>query len=527
MENYVIEMDELFTDSCAKSIAESLIQMFDVIIGYKDESVKEFIKNYIPEVSEFFIERIEGFKNNRYAYNSCKINEKRRSYLQLLEDIRNEEDLKNKNKLNKKATEMMYTLTGEYNSGIYNLSGLLILIDDSVSLDDIFIIRKAIGEEEQAIYESIHKLESIVMIMLGTASYAMDIDFKKEGKLTNNMYNVSPNIVSRIKNIRCFQEVKNGLINIDGPLEEYCYIFEICQMIDLLYVRKQLAFQKILIALHFLRCSPEYDAFYEECSNVLIKILSELLYCGEIYKIYLQEGYFDESVEAKDRGAHDYTTRISIILRMENEDIYILRIDLPHKGENAIHLNFEEVVGDSIIPSGIPFQFNEYKDVLKMLSDEEIQCLFYEMHNQYWFRTKAKSNIKKLKLEQKIEKKVIKIFDIQSHKDIPIESVQAGEFNDYLEELKKYILRFGLIEGNLLCFTKGTIDYQAETMKIRKLQNISWEIGKKILSDVDKNVYSIIKNSDLAEVFRGVLGENVQIDGSTSILDIWDMILKI
>ena len=244
MENYVIEMDELFTDSCAKSIAESLIQMFDVIIGYKDESVKEFIKNYIPEVSEFFIERIEGFKNNRYAYNSCKINEKRRSYLQLLEDIRNEEDLKNKNKLNKKATEMMYTLTGEYNSGIYNLSGLLILIDDSVSLDDIFIIRKAIGEEEQAIYESIHKLESIVMIMLGTASYAMDIDFKKEGKLTNNMYNVSPNIVSRIKNIRCFQEVKNGLINIDGPLEEYCYIFEICQMIDLLYVRKQLAFQK-------------------------------------------------------------------------------------------------------------------------------------------------------------------------------------------------------------------------------------------------------------------------------------------
>lgn len=104
---------------------------------------------------------------------------------------------------------------------------------------------------------------------------------------------------------------------------------------------------------------------------------------GEVYKIYLQEGYFNEKVIPENRGADDYTTRVSIIMRMENEDIYILRIDLPHKGETAIHLNLEETVEDAILPSGVPFSYDEYKELLDLMSDNDKDILFYEMHELY------------------------------------------------------------------------------------------------------------------------------------------------
>ncbi len=515
-------MDNLFDDSCAKSIAESLIVLYKAGVIPKDEAVARFVDKYLPEKAKYFKRIIEGIKNNRYTYTSAKIEERSEYYVQLLHEIAESDDLEAERKT-EEAHDFKKSIKGEFNTGIYSLCRLLIDIDESLSIDEAFILNKSYGIEESAIYDSIHKNESICMIMLGTAQFSMDMNYKNDGELRGDYYNVSGNATSIIKNIRAFQEIKNG---IDKLSDDRCYVFEINQLIDFMRIRKQFVLQKLLIALHFLRCSPEYKDSYKEWSYNLINIISSIIYRGEIYKIYLQEGYFDETINVQNRGADDYTTRLSIIMAMENEDMFILRIDLPHKGENMIHLNMEEVVGDSVIPAAMPFSYLDQKNTLDLLTEEEKAKLFFEMHNMYWFRTEAKTNIKKAGLSSSTNEAIEKLFKEQSHKSISITPSMETEFNSYMEELKKYIVRFGVEEGNLLAFTRETIDYQNEILKVRKIQDIYRNVNRVILEDVEENKQSTISYNNVARMFAGII-VNEDAAEANSVIDVWNVLQKI
>ena len=109
-----------------------------------------------------------------------------------------------------------------------------------------------------------------------------------------------------------------------------------------------------------------------------------------------------------------------------------------------------------------------------------------------WFKTNAKKNIKMLNLKSSMKEKLIRLFFAQSHKNISIEPKEKHEFNDYLEELKKYILRFGLSESNLLVYNRCSIDYQREVLKIREIQYVYSLFGRMIICDADNNSYGII-----------------------------------
>ncbi len=52
------------------------------------------------------------------------------------------------------------------------------------------------------------------------------------------------------------------------------------------------------------------------------------------------------------RGSDDATTRFSIIFSACNDDVYLLRIDLPHKGEEKLHLNMQELINGKLLATG-------------------------------------------------------------------------------------------------------------------------------------------------------------------------------
>lgn len=104
-------------------------------------------------------------------------------------------------------------------------------------------------------------------------------------------------------------------------------------------------------------------------------------------------------VEGQEKTSNDATTRLSIIFSARNDDIYILRVDLPHKGEKSFHINMEEVVGDKIIATGYPIDLRDAVDLREKL-DEKYNELFFEMDGKAWFRSEFKSLLKKIELSR-------------------------------------------------------------------------------------------------------------------------------
>lgn len=253
----VIQMDELFDDACAKSLAESLIQMYSINVKYTENSIQSFVRKYLPEKADYFIAIQQDLKDNRYTYTSYNILRNESFYNKIIQKIKTFGDIEKCLEEIDEAHEMKSTLKGEFNAGIHNLCGLLIMIDESDIIDDDIFLNKSYGNQEKAVYESIDKLGLLVTIMHGTAEFTMRMDYKKYGTLNGCFYNVSANYVSRIKNIRAFQEIRSSLPELPSKNDgNYCYQLEIRETIDLFFIRKQLALQKLLIALHFLRCSP-------------------------------------------------------------------------------------------------------------------------------------------------------------------------------------------------------------------------------------------------------------------------------
>ena len=68
--------------------------------------------------------------------------------------------------------------------------------------------------------------------------------------------------------------------------------------------------------------------------------------------------------KAANRCSDDNTTRMQLIFSLENnDDIYILRIDMPHKGEEKLHINMEECIESGVVASGFPLKFDGEKSL--------------------------------------------------------------------------------------------------------------------------------------------------------------------
>ena len=111
-----------------------------------------------------------------------------------------------------------------------------------------------------------------------------------------------------------------------------------------------------------------YCAFVSFCSSLLIATLSDEKYqkslldmmCfflqnfhnAYIFRIEIPVTPLNENLEVENRGSEDHTTRMKIYLFDRKRVPYVVRVDMPHKGdgnENKLHFNVETIDGDSAL----------------------------------------------------------------------------------------------------------------------------------------------------------------------------------
>jgi len=109
-----------------------------------------------------------------------------------------------------------------------------------------------------------------------------------------------------------------------------------------------------------------YCAFVSFCSSLLIATLSDEKYQDSlldmmcfflrefhnayIFRIEIPAAPLDEKLSIEDRGSNDHTTRMKIYLYDQKRVPYVVRVDMPHKGdgnENRLHFNVETIDGET------------------------------------------------------------------------------------------------------------------------------------------------------------------------------------
>lgn len=113
------------------------------------------------------------------------------------------------------------------------------------------------------------------------------------------------------------------------------------------------------------RIMQGYCAFVSFCSSLLIATLSDKKYSDSlldmmcfflynfhnsyIFRIEIPQSPLNEQKSIEKRGSKDQTTRMKIYLYDSKRVPYVVRVDMPHKGdvdENKLHFNVERLDGD-------------------------------------------------------------------------------------------------------------------------------------------------------------------------------------
>lgn len=464
-----INLSEIMEDSCCKSLTMSLRSMYCVEMKPQKNQAIQFLSKYLPEYRDVLSAYL-GQKHEDYVFVTDKILEKReRLRREYSNKIINDEDI-DENLLEVLIDEeRALRYTNLFNSGIYNLATLLSIIDKCIQSDDELLYENSIGKYKTGENILTEKTNMLCLVHLGVSTFVIEADQNKGLFQWNKHYNVASNMHQIMANHRRYECGKAFWVEKcpEILLERDGFLSDMLLMIDLYRVRKQCILEKIMIAFIYVFRSPEYDEGIRQYAHTLVSLLNEIMVCGEIHKLYLQEGYYNV-YSGTEKTSNDATTRMSIIFSTKNEDIYIVRIDLPHKGQEFFHINMEEVVGEKILPVGYPITYDMLKNLDLNLDQELFDDLFFEMNDRVWFRTEFGKNVKRKVIDPQLRQQLENLFHQQSHISITVEDNCINQVT-FMEEVKVYLKRMSITESACFSFGKMDIAYAREIKKIRGL----------------------------------------------------------
>ncbi len=233
---------------------------------------------------------------------------------------------------------------------------------------------------------------------------------------------------------------------------------------------------KILMALICIFKSYEYSETIRNFAKTLIDILQEIMYCGEIHKVYIQMKELNKEIPVEKRGSRDATTRFSIIFSASNEDIFLLRIDLPHKGVNKLHINMQEKAAGKMIETGIPYDAVENDKMIREIAGDDFDSLFFGINHHIWFRSEFLNKVDQLKAGKDKKEKLFKLFRDRSHYSIDCSESSEEQYDEFVGELSDFLQRFKLSRNVLCSFDKNSLDMENEIYEIRRQQCILKEL---------------------------------------------------
>lgn len=505
-----VNLSDIIGDNCANSFVLAFRSMFCTEFIPKTNQAKKLISTYLKEyehiILSFFDEQIDDY---------CFVTN---TLLRKREMIDNK--IKNIDKYSKKVDEdeierlfeekSLLEYTQLFNSGIYNLGMILSLIDECIGIDLELLYANSLGNYSEGDLLLVEKMRMLPTIHLGVSSYIIEFNQINQQFNWNKHYNVAPNMQYIIKNQRKYQCCKSYLVQNNPRILSIgdCFLSDILLLIDLYRVKQQCTLEKFMVSLLFIAMSPEYDEWMQQYAYTIVDILNEIMFCGEIHRLYLQEGYYNTMSNAE-KTSKDATTRMSIVFSANNDDIFVLRVDLPHKGENSFHINMEEVVGDTILPTGYPMTYLEFNKLIPNCDKKVFDDLFFVLDEQIWFRTKFETILKHENITAELQEKFKKLFRQQAHISITTKMQEENECENqiaFVDEVKKYLKRLAVPESYYLSFGKDDIAYPKEIRKVRGLFQMEKYILKLIIAKSDCRV----KAKEIIDLFEKYM--DIEID---------------
>lgn len=312
---------------------------------------------------------------------------------------------------------------------------------------------------------------------------------------------IVPEIIEIIENdisiLYIMQEVQKQDDTIDGmfPWDELTddeYPVDVMALLfDAMVIKKQIDVLGVTTST-FLVIQEENASWQEKIfAKAMLSIYRKVLYFGKVEKIYSQIGKLKKSAEERDSS--DCTTRLQIIFSLHNNDKYILRVDMPHKGQPIVHINMNESVrGENyskIAP--VAFPFLDESDIFKKISflGNDISKLFYRQGHMIWFRVKFKRKVEQVVNEESKKRFLYELYDDRCHyselwKEIDLQEKTVLSFFD---RQCNVLRKMNLNNFNELYFEKSDREIIEVLGKLGWIDNFIHIMLEKIYNE-DKNI---------------------------------------
>lgn len=203
---------------------------------------------------------------------------------------------------------------------------------------------------------------------------------------------------------------------------------------DLVYIKEKMNLCKFLVPLYLMMISSFYGEKMRKYARMTLDDFRAMLQDATLQYLKLQTKKMT-GVKSK-RNSNNGTTRILGVFTRKNEDIYLFRLDFPHKNEESIHINVHETKNGKIVPAAYPLK----KDDLQKfsLAQQEIDELFVNDGKHYWFKLRSKQKISELEKPQQLKKLLKDGFRYQSH-FIVQNACKEREYYSFVEEYKRIL----------------------------------------------------------------------------------------
>lgn len=429
-----------------------------------EEEVHDFILNYIPEMRDIMMDWTQN--------NLINLSE-----IEFVSDATNRLEERENDIVRGRGEKDFDEICEEINNLKYpyrldrvacNLCTILITTD-KLNNENAWLFDCIQLEEYTEAYKILsNKVDGLILISNGVSNYIMDI-FREEFDLRKH-YLVTPDIYININRQKEVQLYKKYLVK---EKNHKCFLSDILLFFELTAQKNKEDILKILMALICMIKSCEYSETIRNCARKLIIILQEIMFCGEIHKVYIQMKEIDKDIPVEQRGSNDATTRFSIIFSASNEDIYLLRIDLPHKGEGSFHINMQEKVVNKMKEAGYPLEATyENNKMLREIVGDDFDRLFFCLNHYIWFKSDFIKKINQLNYDGDKKEKLSGLFRDRSHYAIDIGEGNEEQYYEFTSELRDYLQRFKLSRNVICSFNKDSLNVEDEMVEVRRQQHL-------------------------------------------------------
>lgn len=179
-------------------------------------------------------------------------------------------------------------------------------------------------------------------------------------------------------------------------------------------LKERINIYKFVFPLQVILISPFFKKQTKFFAKTLYNVFRILFENSYIKQLVIQTRNLAIRKRVNKRRNTDGTSRILGLFAKKNDDLFLFRLDFPHRGETKIHINIEETEHSKLEYSGFPLTLSEINSL--GLTNKQIESIFFQLDDLFWFRCEKNKKINQLEKTTSEQKRMLtQLWKKQSH----------------------------------------------------------------------------------------------------------------